>query len=392
MMTNVLEMLHTTAAYQTAVVQLMTGEASFAAQQLHLEGPPSISIPANTNEWEVETPPNGLSGYYSRKDYSYEFDKGRLRSIRKNDWLKKIDPPITNFWELSLRPSLLDTNTAYQHATQLLAAISVDVQEMERKYAPRIFQVPARKTDAEGRSLLGISNNVAQPLFMIGWGEDSRSKIVREMLRTNPPPARADRPNRPFREPPPSSSCPVFIEILGTTKELIELTINDESLFKRKALQLTNAAELLGPLPPPRHFVEELVGGKEAYETIARPDKVEAWLLTSSYASGTFQEKKDRVGPVKLKQEVARKFSDELLSFDSYFWRVGKGCMPDYGVRLRFTRSSDTVEFILCYECDILQVTHNSKTQEGNFDPAHAKLVNAIKSVFPNDEAIRNLK
>lgn len=392
MMTNIIEALHTTAAYQAAVVQLMTGEASFAAQHLHLKEPLSITIPTNMNGWEVETPPNGVGGYYSGKDYSFEFDKGRLRSIRKSDWLKKIDPPVTNFWELSLRPSLLDTNTAYQWATQLLAAISVDVQEMERKHAPRIFQVPARKTDSEGNTLRGISNNVALPLFMIGWGEDLRSIIIRETLRTNPPPSRANRPTRPFRELPPSSSCPVFVEILGTTKELIELTINDASLLKRTGLVLTNAAELLGPYPPPRHFVEELVGGKRAYEIVLKPDRAEAWLISSASEAGGFDQKKERAGPQRLTAAMAKAFSEPLLDFDSYYWGFSKKrCIADFGAKIRFSRGKQTVEFLLCYECNILQVNFGGKETIAEFDPAHKRLVKAIQAVFPNDIAIKNL-
>jgi len=37
-------------------------------------------------------------------------------------------------------PSLLDTNTAYQLATQWLAAVSVDVGELEKKYRPLSVQ------------------------------------------------------------------------------------------------------------------------------------------------------------------------------------------------------------------------------------------------------------
>ena len=69
-------------------------------------------------------------------------------------------------------------------------------------------------------------------------------------------------------------------------------------------------------------------------------------------------------------------------------------CIPDYGVRLRFTRNNDIVEFLLCYECNILEVSHDGQlqTQEMSFDSVHGALVKAIQSVFPNDEAIKNLK
>jgi hypothetical protein len=136
-----------------------------------------------------------------------------------------------------------------------------------------------------------------------------------------------------------------------------------------------------------------MVGGKDAYKTVALPDEVEAWLLNGRGAGENIDPLANRTGAVELKTVDAKQFSDALLNFDSYSWGTAKMCSPEFGVRLRFTRGGDTVEFLLCYECKILEVSHNGKiqTQEMNFDYAEAALVKAIQSVFPDDNAIKKL-
>ncbi len=96
-MTNVIAFLHTTTAYQTAALQLMVGEANFAARQLDLKESLPIVVPADTNNWEVEPPPMGLGGDITTSNYFFEFHEGRLKTIRKNDWIKKDFPPGSGF-------------------------------------------------------------------------------------------------------------------------------------------------------------------------------------------------------------------------------------------------------------------------------------------------------
>ena len=386
MLTNtvqVLQMLHTTAAYQTAVLQLMANEANFTAKQLGINEtvPPPAAM--DTNNCYVDTPPYGIGGSVSSANYSFEFHNGRLRSIRKTKWLEKSSAH-GDILALAGQPSLLDTNTVRQFAKEKLAGISVDVDALEHTFEPDIFQVPARRRDASGQALPNVSDNVAVPLFLIGWGEAPVGSIIRERL------AQSGRSLSPHR--PPDSQSPVFMKILGTTKEVVELNIQDASFLKRPPLQLTNAAELLGPLPPPRHFVEELVGGPEAYKTIESPDKVQAWLLTGINDNPGGTTNKDRTGPVQLNAIEAKKFSTTLLNFDAYAWQGGKACMVDFGARLKFTRGNDTVDVRLCFQCNILEVSHNGSSKLRDFDPGRAPLVKALQSAFPKDPVVKNLK
>ena len=152
---------------------------------------------------------------------------------------------------------------------------------------------------------------------------------------------------------------------------------------------MTNAAALLGPPPPPQHFVEQFLGGKAAYDAVAKPDQVVAWLLTSQ--ADDPNSKTNRPPAVPLAANTAALLSETLTNFNSYSWIDEKSCMPDYGVRLRFTKGGEHVEILWCSECDHLQVTHNGQSAEKDCDAARATLVLALRSVFPKDEVITNL-
>ena len=82
MMTNVIAYLHTTFAYQSAAMHLMVGQANFDAQQLHLKEPLPIVVSANTNDWRVAMPPDGVTGLLVTSNYFYKFSAGRLVSIQ----------------------------------------------------------------------------------------------------------------------------------------------------------------------------------------------------------------------------------------------------------------------------------------------------------------------
>lgn len=376
-MTNILQMLHTTAAYQSAVMQLMVNEANFAAKQLDLHETVPAIVATDTNRWSVEPVTEGVGGSVDSENYSFWFHEGKLRSIDKIKWFQKISPPVASVLDLADRPSLLDTNSAYQLAKERLAALSVDVIALEKEHPPTIFQVRGKKRPTNRGDLPGPM--VAAPLFMIGWGHEPVSPTMQ---------ARMGELNRPMPVRRPSSQSPVFVEFLGTTRELLHLNINDAALLVRTPLQLTNAEQLLGATPPPQHFVEDFVGGKEAYETIEKSDKVEVWLLTP----GVEKPKVDRAGPVKLTGAKAKAFSDALINFDSYLWTVAKNCILDEGARLRFTRGADTVDFRICYECDMLSVAHSGSSHIGDFNNhAHDALVKALQAAFPNDDIVRNL-
>ncbi len=97
-------------------------------------------------------------------------------------------------------------------ATQLLAKASVDVEALNKKYSVRVEQqtleVKRRKRDL--------------PIFYVKWGENEW-RIGQKVMST---PA-------------------VQVDILGTTKKLLQLTLADNSFVQRPLLMITNGTELV---------------------------------------------------------------------------------------------------------------------------------------------------
>jgi hypothetical protein len=135
--------------------------------------------------------------------------------------------------------------------------------------------------------------------------------------------------------------------------------------------------------------VEEFFGGKAAYDAVARPDRVLVWLLASQTDQSDSQA--SRTPAVTLDATTAAAISRSLTDFDSYSWLGDKSCSPDYGVRLRFTKGAEVVDFSWCDQCDHLQVAYNGHSAEKDCDAARASLVRALQAVFPNDTIIKNL-
>jgi hypothetical protein len=376
MLTNIVAYLHTTLAYQSAAMQLMVGQANFDAQQLHLPESLPIVVPANTNDWHLAMPPDGVTGTLATSNYLYRFNSGKLTSIQV-----KKQPHSAAQAQLSL----IDTNGAYQLARQWLAALSVDVATLERE-CPHTVQMavavsaapsePNREHHHLGESphRLPGSNHVtyaaaprtALPLFRVDWG-GGRSQ-----------------PTAPGRAPVEAS-----VQILGSTKQCLSLRIFNADLLRAPPLQVTNAAALLGPPPPPQKFVEDLLGGQTAYDTVARPDRVLIWLLSKPADGSEGQISRSQAFAVNA--ATAAMISRALTNFNSYSWLDQKACTPDYGVALSFIRGTDTVDVLWCSECDHLQVTHNNWSAEKDCDAARSALVAAAKAVFPGDEIIKKL-
>jgi hypothetical protein len=362
-MTNLIAFLHTTAAYQAAVLQLMVGEANFASEQLNLPErlPSATNLLAVADVWPA---PMGVGGGVGSSNYVFQFEKGRLIKVLKTDWMQKLDPSATNLFELSKRPSLIDTDAAFQLATQWLSRLWVDLPAVEAKYPHHVTQmttrIPGDRSSVIPRNRRGIDTaspaiqKVMTPLFTISWGDHA---------------------------PPMDLSNPVRVKILGSTKELIELDIKERSVSLRPRLVLTNKAELLGPLPLPRYFVEQLLGSRIAYDTVASPARAEAFLLRESNAPGK-----------TISKGNARALANILLDFDSYYWMAQKLCAPEYGLKIRFIRDASIVDVSFCFDCDILAVTSNGATPYENFDFRHNDLVRIARKLFPRAPSIQKLE
>ena len=360
--TNVIAYLHTTLAYQSAALHLMVGQANFEAQQLHLGEPLPMVAPASTNDWIVAMPPDGVTGRFSTPNYIYQFQAGKLVSIIKRPQRRGAEANSAE-----TQPSLIDTNGAYQIATQGLAGIGVDVPALESKYPHTILQAGSRSSSGRVRHSATNSTTARPALFRVTWGTASSVPGA-----------------------PSASSHQVTMEILGSTKQCTGLRILNPDLLNGPPLQVTNAATLLGAPPSPQHFVAEFLGGNAAYNCVAQPDKVTAWLI--SLQTDEPNSKTNRTPAVSVIALAANQLSRTLTDFNSYSWLEENNCSPDYGVGLRFTKGAETVEFHLCFECDALQMMHNGQSAEKDCPAARAALVQAVQSVFPADTVIKNLR
>src|ERR1035441_10233986 len=326
--------------------------------QLHLP------VPGGQTRFDPEKNPVARRGAASGRPPAVSaWREGKLVSTQKKTQGRGAAPSPAE-----TQPSLIDTNGAYQLASQWLAAISVDVPALESKYPHSTMRFGARPLGIRSRTA-AVTNVVKSPLFRVTWG---------------------NRRGRPAMAA--GSSILVSMDILGSTRQCTGLRIQNPDLLKCAPLKVTNAAALLGPPPPPQHFVEEFLGGRAAYDCVAKPDKVTAWLLSSQ--TDDPDSKTNRTPAVAVNAMTASLFSKTLTDFNSYSWLEEKNCTPDYGVRLRFTKGAETVEFLLCFECDSLQVQYHPKAGECQPETkdldhnATMQIFKALKGIFGSQLSI----
>ena len=242
------EINHSTPAYRAAAMQKMLQEANYFADRLKLPTPHPIQIcdirspwivqlwfgliqdsngPATifgTNIYNAKIPREArlralqiaASGRIETTNFVFSFyDGGKIREVMRLDepdierYAKRLD-------ELIGKPSLINEAQAHELATQWLAAVDVNVAALDKqKWTVNQLHYTAR----------GATNAVILPLYYVDfawrhyhYGPTSNLKDMDEAA--------------------------VEVEILGTTKELQDLTINDLSFSRRPLLIITNALDL----------------------------------------------------------------------------------------------------------------------------------------------------
>jgi hypothetical protein len=348
-----------TPAYEQAADKILIAEAEWIAERIGINEP-------ILSQSSISPPDYGLSGSVGGTNYSFTFLNGAFQQVRWHDWFKNISPPVLDMREFARRPSQLNTNTALQLARSWLTNLGVDVSALEAKSTPFVFHVPATSV----RETSPGQPRPMRPQFIITWADPNPAFLGGRRL-----------PQRP-------GHGLVVVEILGTTKQIIELRINDPKLWPRPKLELQNSDALLGADPTPAELMAKIIT-PEAYKIIEKPDIIEAWLLTSHSER---RPKKDRLGPVKLPPALAAKFSAALLDFDSYdSWSAQKGCVTDDGARLCLKKGDDEVHISFCFECDILTMNHGSHWKAINFDQGHDHFADLLLELFPDDSVVRGI-
>jgi hypothetical protein len=197
-------------AYKYIAVTIMLAEINFCADRLHLQA----DLPIKEQNLRVETvfPPRviGFAGRLDTEKYSFSFAKsGRLRFITKLDD-GRGDQSLREYLEhLSQIKSTINTNDAYRIATNWLAAIEVDPQQLEKEHPPTVKQQTFISWAEEGKP----GTEIPLPIFDVKWGDWSHPVID--------------------------------IQISGSTGELLKLRQEDDSYSKRPASLIKDMDKLL---------------------------------------------------------------------------------------------------------------------------------------------------
>lgn len=220
----------TTKAYQMAAFKLVLHEANRVAKELRL--PEKLPI-TETNLVEVFIGPFGYNyinkriGTVTTKNYCYFVSQGNkfndLEGTHQTEDCNKFQESYT--WPISR----MNTNEAYQLATQWLAAVHMDVKGMERDCRVSIKPDNAYVHPPRGKFV---------PIYDISW--------VRKGYVPN-----GDVLNA-------ISNDVASVMLFAPTKTLLQLDVRDPEYILRKPLVFTNLDSLLPgrapiiKLPPPQ--------------------------------------------------------------------------------------------------------------------------------------------
>jgi len=159
---------------------------------------------------------NDFTGSILTDAYFFGFGRGHLANFHRNDFKSDSDATVRERnLRLSKLSSMIDTNGAYQLATNWLSAAGVDVTALAKQYRLNIVQWRYRPQ--------GFSQTpLTLPVFQVEW----RGSPFKSQRR------RADM-------------AVVTVTVLGSTKELIEYHILDDALFISPRIAVPDQTTLL---------------------------------------------------------------------------------------------------------------------------------------------------
>jgi len=252
----VVKLNHVSLVYRAVAVEKLLGEASFFSEQLRLPTPRQIHSSeanirvappwyakidnVNTNLSKADNIRDAMflaSGTVTTSNFTFGLGDTKNRVNVHRFKIKNEDSIFELYPELAATPSLIDTNGAYQLATQWLSAVSVDVLALERKQKLNFFQwffwgnpgdLPK---DHWTYNAPTTTNKTMLPIYDVKWGE-------------------GDTPA-------------VKVTILGSSRELLELQINDGSFSTRPLLVISNGLELNSRPDPPVKRLERPIEGPQ---------------------------------------------------------------------------------------------------------------------------------
>ena len=144
--------------------------------------------------------------------------------------------------------------------------------------------------------------------------------------------------------------------------------------------------------------LRRVYGGERSLSDVARPHSVVAARLGKLPKGVDWRIAKAAdypvVGsPVEVPAAIAAEVSKVLTSTDPHGVQEARGCTPRFGVRMTFRGAENRVDVLLCFECNLIAVNLNGSFVGGEaFDYIRPVLVRAVKSLFPDDDAIQALR
>ena len=194
----------TTSAYRQEALQLVIAEANRVAQELNL--PENLPITERNIIQAFISPPQMVKvglGNITTSNYTYYVTVGDKFSYLEKHFSDVMNKDYAELKAQYLWPmSRMDTNAAFQSATQWLAAASMDVEAINRD-----CDVHVEAFTPEGK---GGAHFV--PLYRVYWTEKKGNSFT------------------------PAAS----VEFLEPTKTLRQLRVNKTEYILRPSLQITN--------------------------------------------------------------------------------------------------------------------------------------------------------
>ena len=208
--------MFTTAKYENEALRLVIAEANKAAAALNLK---EILPIMRTNLTKAFISP---MGYTLRRQAVGNVTTSNYWYVVSRDY-KLSEVSVANYDSRCLEYRVkhqipigqIDTNTPYQIATQWLAALSMDVQGLNRDCVARVAVSPHWNDLAE----LGDQphGKTFTPLYYVWWTP---------------------------KNPPRAGTGGASVELFLPTRTLISLTVNDPKYIQRRPLTFTNFATL----------------------------------------------------------------------------------------------------------------------------------------------------
>jgi hypothetical protein len=239
-------LFHVSIAYRAVAIQHMLDEVNYWSQQLQL--PTAHPIQPAEIKWSHVNPPRiGFGGVITTTNFDFSFPnrgEGKLCYITRLI-IRDGHDVLDLYPELARTSSLIDSNGAYQMATQWLTSVSVDVPALEQRYKSNVRQwffwgKPENlPRDQWSMPAITSTNKSMLPIFDVRWGD--------------------------------GETPPVKVIILGSTKELLQLRMEDSSFSRRPPLVITNALELDNIPDPQVKHLQQIQGSETSSSGTGAP-------------------------------------------------------------------------------------------------------------------------